>query len=130
MDDLLHLQNIPNQMLSGVSGEALEFINRESSDRYLLELDNNFLSNLNDLCNELPKLTKEQLEELDNIEQSSIPKSTSSQTKQHITKFKNFLKEEGLSVDLNNVPNAYLNNYLRLFYAKKKTVLFSHLHHW
>jgi len=73
MGDLLHLQNVPNQMLSGVSGEALEFINRESSDRYLLELDINFLSNLNDLCNELPRLTKEQLEELDNIEQSSIP---------------------------------------------------------
>lgn len=118
MTSLLHFKNIPNQMLSGVSGTALDFVSKESANRYLLELDGKFLSNLNELCDNLPILTADQLKELDNIETSGIPSSTSNQTKQHVTKFKKFLLSEGLSDNIEEVPAPYLNDYLRLFYAK------------
>ena len=40
--DLLNLNNFHDQMLSGVSGDFIEFITNESGSRYLHELDQDF----------------------------------------------------------------------------------------
>lgn len=118
MASLINMSNIPGEIISGLSTEDLHFVTSESSTRFVKELDDAFLSELNEISKDLPTLTNEQLEELNRIEADAVPKSTDKQTKQHVNRFKRFLREEGLQENFDTIPHNFLNDYLRLFYTK------------
>lgn len=118
---LLNLANVPGNEISGLSTEILDFITKESENRYLLELSNNFQNELNNLEKDFPMLTPDQLEELNQIEKSSIPAGTGAQTQRHVSKFQKFLRENKLCEDFENAPDSVLNDYLRFFYSSLRT---------
>ena len=118
MASLMNMSNIPGEIISGLSTEDLHFVTSEASTRFVKELDDAFLSELNEISKDLPTLTNEQLEELNKIEADAVPKSTDKQTKQHVNRFKHFLREEGLQENFETIPHNFLNDYLRLFYTK------------
>ena len=43
---MLNLRNLPNEMVSGVSDAELQWITHESNDRYIKELSDEFLKEL------------------------------------------------------------------------------------
>jgi hypothetical protein len=109
---LLNLANVPNGEISGLDSETLDFVTRESNQRYLAEID------LSSFENEpLPDLSPELDDYLRNLEREFIPKSTSDQNKRAVNRFRLFLQENKLCTEFENVPTSILNNYLRLFYA-------------
>lgn len=135
---LLNLKNVPNERISGnninwiynsyillksilpgigLTEDLMDFIANESGQRYILELDPQFIAENNQMAADLPELTAEQLADLDGIEMDNQPSSTSSQTRQHIKKFKNFLLNKGLCANFETVPDNYLSDYLRYFYG-------------
>jgi len=69
------------------------------------------------LAADLPELTAEQMADLDEIEKANQLSSTSYQTRQHVLTFKNFFKNKGLCENFETVPDNYLCDYLRYFYA-------------
>lgn len=95
----------------------VDFVASESGKRYILELDPHFIAETNKLAADLPELTAEQIADLDEIEKANQPSSTSNQTRQHVLKFKNFLKNKRLCESFETVPDNYLCDYLRYFYA-------------
>ena len=117
---LLNLENIPNSMISGVGDDILEFVTNESSNRFIVELDEQFKNELQQL-DSFPTLSDEDLEELKRIETSAIPKGTQDQTNRHCKMFREFLRKKGLCVNFEIVPDSVLNDYLRLFYANLRT---------
>lgn len=120
---LLNLQNIPGKQLSGLDNELIDFITNESNERYLHELSKDFSEEVNNINNIFPEisLTEDEILELENLENSSIPFGTDQQTKRHTQMFKTFLEEKKLCPDFQKVPNSILNDYLRLFYSTLKT---------
>ena len=66
-----------------VSNDALKFITSESAQRYILEFDLKFIS---EQAANLPELTVEQLQLIQDIEKDNQPSSTTNQTRQHILK--------------------------------------------
>ena len=60
---MINLQNIPNQMISGVSESCMNFVTEQSNDRYVFELDPNFLKLLDETENFNSILTEEEEEE-------------------------------------------------------------------
>ena len=121
MSKLLNWSNVPTEDLGGVSTELLDFITNESDERYLHELDSQFLTaNLGEFDN-IPNITIEDIENLNKLEKESIPSSTATQTRRHVNLFRDFLKSKNLCVEFETVPNEILCNYLRLFYAQLRT---------
>ena len=58
---LLNLESIPNNMISGVGDDILEFVTNESSNRFIVELDDQFKNELQQL-DSFPTLSDEDLE--------------------------------------------------------------------
>ena len=118
---LLNLQNVPNNMISGIDSETLEWVTKESNKRSIFEWSDEFLKYLNDeeiLESDIPE---EVAEELDMLEKESIPQSSATQMKNAAKRFSNFLLEKGLSTNLKTVPKSVLNAYLRYFYSQLRT---------
>jgi len=114
---VLNLENVPGKMISGLSTEELDWITAESTERFILEMDPNFLDEMNCEDNtEWKMLENEIVKEMDDAENSSIPMSTKFNTKQHVTKFKTFLSSKGLSTNIEQMPVSFLALYLRYFY--------------
>ena len=44
---VLNLENVPGKMVSGLGTEELEWITKESSERFILELDQSFPTETN-----------------------------------------------------------------------------------
>ena len=44
---LLNLENVPGNMVSGLGTDELEWVTTESSDRFVFELDPDFLKEMN-----------------------------------------------------------------------------------
>lgn len=114
---MINLQNIPNNEICGLSTEELEFATNESESRFLTELSNDFLNSIAWTDHVDSILSKEQEEELQRLELSSVSKSTAAQTIKWVNHFKRFLLEQKLCEDFEKVPDSILNNYLRLYYA-------------
>ena len=70
--------------------------------------------------NQYQELPNKILNELIEAEKSNTPKVTQSQTNAHIRKLKLFLKDYGLSEDIENMPVRFLADYLRYFYYTLK----------
>ena len=117
---LLNLVNVPNEMISGLNDEMLDFVSRESGDRCVLELSDQFRKELQE-TDSLPVLSAAELDELVELEKSNVPKSTSDQTRRHVESFRKFLEERHLCTAFETVPENILNDYLRLFYANLRT---------
>lgn len=114
---LLNLENVPGNMVSGLGTDELEWVTTESSDRFVLELDPDFLKEMNSEDDtEWGMLESDIIKEMDEAEKSAIPMSTKFNTKQHVAKFKNFLSSKGLSIQIENMPVSFLALYLRFFY--------------
>lgn len=94
---LLNLVNVPNEMISGLNDEMLDFVSRESGDRCVLELSDQFRKELQE-TDSLPVLSAAELDELAELEKSNVPKSTSDQTRRHVESFRKFLEERHLCV--------------------------------
>jgi len=127
MSGLINFTNIPNHMVSGLSGEELQWVTEESNSRYLLELDAGLFEKLledgevpaeNDIDVDLKDLDEAIKKEMDEAEEASIPQSTKFSTDQHVFKFKAFLSSKGLSTNIESMPASFLSNYLRLYYFR------------
>lgn len=120
---LINFDNIPGRQISGFNTEMLNWVTEESSCRNLFELSDDFLQMLD--CEELPylneELSSEIMEELNQLEKDSVPKSSQKQTDSTINRLKGFLKQHNLSDDLINLPPKILNDYLRYFYSQLRT---------
>jgi len=109
-------------MISGVGDDIFDFITTESSNRFIVELADEFKDELQKLDgNEFPSLSDEDLEELKRIEMNAIPAGTQDQTKRHCKMFREFLGKRGLCESFEIAPDSVLNDYLRLFYANLRT---------
>ena len=115
---LINFDNIPNGMVSGLSSEELNFFSKESTERFVVELDRHLFDDLeNALSGEEFKLIDDDvLREMDEAETEMTPESTRKQTEMYSKKFHDFLVSNNLSQDLKNVPESVLADYLRLFY--------------
>ena len=109
---LLNLINVPNGEISGLDSETLDFVTQESNDRYVSEIDSTIFEG-----EPIPDLSPDLEEYLQRLEKEFIPKSTSSQNKRTVERFRSFLQEKKFCTEFENVPTSILNNYLRLFYA-------------
>ena len=87
----------------------------------MYELLTSFLGLLN--SEELPdiELDTTLVEELNELEKQSGPKSSQKQTDNLSNRVKSFLRDENLSDDLLNITTKILNDYLRYFYSKART---------
>ena len=114
----LNLQNIPGEMISGLSTNELEWVSVESIDRYLSELTPSFFDNMEaeKMIDEYSILDKDIMTEIDDLEKELTPKSTQQQTISHIRKFKTFLESKNLSPNIESMPVRFLADYLRYFY--------------
>ena len=127
MTGLLNLSNVPNQQISGLNDDELQWVTDESNERYVLELDTAMFDELmEDYKNadgdeeEYKDLEDEITKEMDEAEEEGIPTSTKFSTNQHVAKFKSFLSAKGLSENIEKMPASFLNKYLRLFYFSLK----------
>ena len=108
---LLDMSNIPNQMISGLSSDELQWITEESCDRMIKELDPDIFKDIDEFVseNEYAELPEEIISELSDAEKSATPKGTQNQTNAHVRKFKTFLKDKGLSEDIEVMALTFSN---------------------
>lgn len=118
MSSLLNLDNVPNNMLSGLDDEMVTWVTEESNERYLAEMTSAFIENLNQEETTYFEVPEEVDRELDRIEKEAMPTSTKKQTENYVNKFRRFLEENNLSPNFEEIPNRILNDYLRFFYSK------------
>ena len=109
---LLNLMNVPNGEISGLVSETLDFVSRESNERYVSEIDSTIFEG-----EPIPDLSPDLEEYLQKLEKEFIPKSTSSQNKRTVESIRRFLQGNKFCTEFENVPTSILNNYLRLFYS-------------
>ena len=122
---LLNFDNVPNNMISGLDTDELNWVTMESGERELIELSGSFLDMLNEIeqSEEISEeLSAEIVKDLDILEQENIPRSCVKQMDASVKRFQVFLKENKLNSNLMNVPKKILNTYLRFFYSELKQV--------
>ena len=84
----INMSNIPNQQISGLSSEFLDWVSNESGSRYVEESSSEFYNELNQIEN-FEEVNEDVLKILNESEKSVIPFSTEKQNKCHVGKFKN-----------------------------------------
>jgi len=105
-ETLIDFSKIPSGCITGLEGNQV------------VKLAKQTMSKTED---DFPNLDDAIIEELNRSEDLLKNKFTSSQTDRYANMFESFLKEHNLSVDLKNMPDLILNDYLRYFYSKLKT---------
>ena len=129
----LDFRNIPGEMLSGVDTDELEWLESESTERFIKEMDPSFINMLNTIDdNSMPRDISMDIDnELNKLEQSLSSKSTKQQESIYVNKFKAFLSDNKLPVctDFEKVPSNILNNYLRFFMASWQKKMMYYTHH-
>ena len=118
---LLNLNNIPENEISGLSDEMLEWVTTESGERYITELSKSFQEDLKNMEVYYEDVDDEILQVITNTEAAATPTSTKIQTERHVKRFKAFLEENKLSTEIEKVPINILVNYLCFFYYSLKT---------
>jgi len=122
---LLNLTNVPGHEICGLDGETLEWATNISNERYIHELGTIFDENLDAMefpFQDIQGLPADIEQELDKMENDSIPPSSKIQMKSHANKFRNFLKENSLDENFESLPETILCKYLRFFYSKLETI--------
>lgn len=120
MTELLNLQNIPGEIISGLGDDELNWVSSISNERYIWEMSPSFLDMLNSDEIHDPDLDIEIINELDKLENTGIPLAMQKHTDIYVNKFRIFLKENNLSEEFEKTPTTILNNYryLRFFYSR------------
>ena len=121
LESMLNLENVPGNEISGNSTEELDWITRESNDRYLYELSAAFVESLDNLEDFSIDINEEIDRDLKILEGEALPKSTKEQMLRYFKKFKDFLISKSLSVNFETLPKPVFNNYLRYFYSELRT---------
>ena len=86
-------------MISGVGDDLLDFITKESSNRFIVELGKEFRINFQSAEEDtFPTLSDEDLEELKCTEINAILVGTQDQTQQHCKMFKEIFSQKKWSV--------------------------------
>ena len=119
-ESLIDLSNIPEGQISGLDTETLNWVTEQSSERFISELSDGFLNFLNEEETS-ERVDEEILNELDELEKENTPRSSLQQTTANISRFRTFLTEKNLSSDIDKVPPAILDTYLRYFYSSLRT---------
>lgn len=101
-NSLLDFSKIPDGIISGLESSAIEKLAQNKNNTEFINFE---------LYNEI----QEEMKKAEEIVQN---KFNDNQTYHYSAMFANFLKENGLSTDIKNIPNSYLNKYLRFFYSK------------
>ena len=117
---LINLANVPNNQISGLTDEMLNWVTNESGERYITELTKSFEDKLNEI-EVYEDVDEETLKTLREAESKIVPQSTQKQTKNHIKRFKEFLLMKNLSDKIETVPLPILGNYLSFFYYSLET---------
>lgn len=115
----MNFENIPGNLISGLSDELLEWVSIESGDRYITELSSSFAEEL------------EQMEVFDDVDDDILnaikvaesevtPSNTKKQTDYHVKNFKEFLLRKQLSANIEKAPVKILSNYLSYYYFNLK----------
>ena len=118
---VLNLANVPNNMISGLESDVLDWVTMESNERELVELSGGFLAMLNEfeLSEEITEeLSIDIMQELDKLEKDSIPASCMKQMNSSLKRLEAFLKKHKLNSNVMNIPKKILNTYLRFFYSE------------
>ena len=114
---LINFKNIPNNIISGLSGCEIENLAKNSMAFYenekFVNLDEKNEVNFKDIDENI-------LEEIRKLEESAKSKSTESQTKMYVQKLDEFLKSQNILYDLKAIPTKYLAQYIRWFYSQLK----------
>ena len=118
------MNNIPEQQISGLDSNVLDWVSFQSSERCVNEISPEFLNYLNreEDPMTIEELTTEIIAEMNATEKESIPASTLKQMNETADRFKRFLAEKSLSTDLEGIPAQILNDYLRYFYMNLRTL--------
>jgi len=116
---MMNYENIPGNMISGLSDEVLQWVTSESGDRYLTELSYTFTEEIEKM-EVFEDIDDDILNALKKAESEITPKSTKQQTDYHIKKFKDFLVENQLSANFEEAPLNILANYLSFYYYNLK----------
>ena len=115
--------------ISGLGTAEVEFLNNFSLPQYN---DGNKINQhtgmpftfseflKTDETEELPSLSAEDLQEINNIEDQAVNKSTAKQTKNHVDELKHFLESRKLPNEIESIPPKYLRQYLRLWFSTMK----------
>ncbi len=114
----INYENVPNRQFSGVSDEELNFYANASNERYLNELDPNFLQLFDD--HEQTELDEETIKEMNAMEEELQCKTTAWNTSNEIKHLKIFLTENNLSSNIETLPTTILAEYLRFYYYSLK----------
>ena len=88
-----NLRNLPNEMISGVSDAELQWITHESNDRYIKELSDKFLKELQSPEEDYTDIENDIINEMNEAEKSNVPNSTVFSTQPWVKKFKAFLED-------------------------------------
>lgn len=126
---MINLQRIATGDISGLDSAELDFMSKLSKcaeatiDQWsglpILDLNEveTFLTDLRDPEVSYRDLDVQELEGIKRLEQSSKSPSTVATTKNHVDRFKKFLREKNLPDDIESMPLRYLDGYLRLWYV-------------
>ena len=126
LSKMLDLKKIDGNQISGASSDDLGFLELLTSQ----EVDDIFNQHtglpiglqLEENITEFPELDEQTLIEINELEEFGKNKSTDDQTKYFVNKFKSFLEAKHLPSIIETMPVKYLNQYLRLWYAKAKKI--------
>lgn len=119
---LLNLENVPNNMISGLDDIMLDWVNEESNERELYELSSDFIKMLDATDDDIPDIPEDVEEEINILQKEAIPKSTLQHMEKYYERFQKFLKQKKLSLNMEIIPKNILNNYLRYFYSQLATI--------
>lgn len=117
---LINFSNIPTNEISGLDDAGLLWISKESMDRDIYEISEEFLEMLGE--NEIVEISEDIEEHLKNLEKEGVPKSTQAQMERTSKRFLSFLQDKKLSINISEVPKHILNNYIRYFYSELQTL--------
>lgn len=127
---MLNLSKIKGNQISGLSSENLNFLEILTNDDTNNYVYDQFTGLTDSQTAEIiestadfddtsyPDLSDEIMREIAKTEEDAKNKRTSDQTKQYVSKFKSFLRDEKLPTNIEEMPVKYLSQYLRFWYSK------------
>lgn len=123
----MDITRIHSEMISGLDSDELSFVellthtNMNDIDQFTGLPFETTRSNENNISTaDFPELNENILSEIDSLEKEAMNKSTDSQTKHYIGKFKGFLRENTLPDSIETMPERFLGSYLRFWYSKMR----------
>ena len=115
----MSVERIAGRQISGLDSDEMDFL-----EDLLGSTDDNSVLNQwtgldeNIIFDDAYNLDDIQLQEIEDLETEAKSKNTERQTKNYIKLLKNFLMENNLPQNIEDMPIRYLESYMRLFFTK------------